>query len=142
VPSSVATPPRHSRDLRQWSNDLVIDPYAKLHSAILKELLNVYVFEHPRMATYEVGQARVIRELVRAFVKALDYDPTTQTFGKKKKLGIFPSDTQDGLHDARTNPAELLRLVADHVAGMTDGYAIRLQERLSGVGIGSFNEFV
>jgi len=124
------------------NNDLVIDPYAKLHSAILKELLNVYVLEHPRMATYEVGQAHVISELVREFVTVLDFNPTTKRFGKRKKLGIFASDTQDALHEARTNPPELLRLVADHVAGMTDGYAIRLQERLSGVGIGSFNEFV
>lgn len=124
------------------NNDLVISPHARLHSAILKELLNVYVLAHPRMATYEVGQAHVIRELVRAFVTALDFDPSTQSFGKNKRLGIFPADAQDALHEARPKPPELLRLVADHVAGMTDGYAIRLQERLSGVGIGSFNEFV
>jgi dGTP triphosphohydrolase len=49
---------------------------------------------------------------------------------------------QEALKAARSTPAEILRLVADNVAGMTDGYAIRLHARLRGVGIGSFNEFV
>lgn len=123
-------------------NDLKVDPLAKLHSAILKELLVVYVLAHPRMATYEVGQARVIRELVKTFVEALEFDIKTQRLGKKAKLGIFPADMRDALDAAADQPPELLRLVADHIAGMTDWYAIRLHARLTGAGAGSFNEFV
>jgi dGTP triphosphohydrolase len=94
------------------------------------------------MATYEVGQARVIRDLVKAFTDALDFDRTANHFGRNAKLDIFPADLRVALRDAQSTPAELLRLVADQVAGMTDGYAIRLHARLTGVGIGSFNEFV
>jgi dGTPase len=124
------------------NNDLKISPLAKLHSRILKELLVVYVLEHPRMATYEVGQALVIRELVKTFVEALKFDKRANRLGTKARLGVFPADMRDALNAAADRPPELLRLVADHIAGMTDGYAIRLHARLTGVGIGSFNEFV
>lgn len=124
------------------NNNLKINPLTKLRSRILKQLLVEYVLSHPRLATYEVGQARVIRELVRSFTDALDFDGTKSEFGRDAKLDIFPADMRVALRDARLTPAELLRLVADHVAGMTDGYAIRLHARLTGVGIGSFNEFV
>jgi len=124
------------------NNDLAIDPLAQLHSRILKRLLSVYVLTHPRMATYEVGQARVIRELVKTFVDALKFDKKAQKLGEKARLGIFPADMRDELNAAADDPPELLRLVADQIAGMTDGYAIRLHARLTGVGIGSFNEFV
>ncbi len=63
-------------------------------------------------------------------------------FGRNAKLDIFPADMRVALHAAQSAPSELLRLVADQVAGMTDGYAIRLHARLTGAGIGSFNEFV
>lgn len=123
-------------------NDLVIDPLAKLHSRVLKQLLTRYVLSHPRMATYEVGQARVIRGLMSQFVGALGFNPETSTFDKKEKLGIFPADMQDALRTTADDTPERLRLIADQIAGMTDGYAIRLHARLTGVGIGSFNEFV
>jgi len=124
------------------NNDLQIDPLAKLHSRILKRLLTRYVLSHPRMATYEVGQARVINGLVEQFVTPLQYDKAKSKLGDKARLGIFPADMQEALKAASDEPPELLRLVADHIAGMTDWYAIRLHARLTGVGIGSFNEFV
>jgi dGTPase len=128
-------PTRHNNDLR-------ISPLTRLRSRILKQLLYEYVLSHPRMATYEVGQARVIRELVRSFTDALDFATTKSNFGPNAQLDIFPADMRVALSAAQSAPAELLRLVADQVAGMTDGYAIRLHARLTGVGIGSFNEFV
>jgi dGTPase len=130
-----APPTRHN-------NTLVVDPLRRLRSRILKRLLTRYVLSHPRMATYEEGQARVIRELVARYVEVLQYDKAAGRLGDKARLGIFPPDMQGDVRDAADNPPELLRLVADHIAGMTDGYAIRLHARLTGVGIGSFNEFV
>ena len=124
------------------NNDLKINDRTKLRSRILKELLTKYVLDHPRMATYEVGQARVIRDLVTLFTDALDFSPEKMELGDNAKLGIFPADMREALRAPESAPAELLRLVADHIAGMTDGYAIRLHARLTGVGIGSFNEFV
>jgi dGTPase len=131
-----------SKTATRHNNDLDIAPLAKLRSAILKELLTEFVLKHPRMATYEVGQARVIRELLEKFTGALAFDKKTMQLGEKPQLGIFPADMQQDIKRAKADPPELLRLVADHIAGMTDGYAIRLHGRLTGVGIGSFNEFV
>jgi dGTP triphosphohydrolase len=84
----------------------------------------------------------VISGLVEQFVAPLQFDTVKGKLGDKAQLGIFPADMQEALKAAGDDPPELLRLVADHIAGMTDGYAIRLHARLTGVGIGSFNEFV
>lgn len=125
------------------NNDLKIAPLARLHNEILGKLLYEYVLSHPRMATYEIGQARVVNDLVQEFIRALAYDPKNRTYDKKRaKLDIFPADMRDALTENHNNPTELLRLLADHLAGMTDSYAIRLHARLTGVGIGTFNEFV
>lgn len=133
---------RPENSATRHQNDLKISPLTKFRSRVLKQLLAEYVLSHPRMATYEVGQARVISELVRSFTDALDFDTTKSKFGRNAKLDIFPADMRVALHAAQSAPPELLRLVADQVAGMTDGYAIRLHARLTGAGIGSFNEFV
>jgi dGTPase len=125
------------------NNDLAIAPLAKLHNKILGKLLDEYVLSHPRMATYEVGQQRVIKDLFKECVRALAYQPTDLTFDMKRaKLDIFPADLRENIKSNRENPVGLLRLLADHIAGMTDGYAIRLHARLTGVGIGTFNEFL
>jgi dGTPase len=135
VADSAAARSRHN-------NNLAVDPLTRLRSRILKRLLTRYVLSHPRMATYEAGQARVIRELVARYVKALAFCKDKQRLGNKARLEIFPPDMQEEVRAAGDDPRELLRLVADHISGMTDGYAIRLHARLTGVGIGSFNEFV
>jgi dGTPase len=132
----------HGGIASRHNNDLVVAPVTKIHSKILQQLLAIYVLGHPRMATYEIGQAVVIRKLLQTFVKDLAFNKGKARLGKKARLSVFPADMRAALEKAADNPPELLRLVADHIAGMTDGYAIRLHERVTGVGIGSFNEFV
>ena len=132
-PVAVAT--RHN-------NDLKIEPDVRLRNRILKRLLWVYVIAHPRMATHQMGQAQVIRELFDIHLRALDFDRSTREFGDKVETDIFAPAIRDELEEARADPPELLRLVVDHIAGMTDGYAMRLHARLTGSEPGVFNAFV
>jgi len=124
-------------------NDLHVKPETRLKNQILKQLLWIYVITHPRMATHQLGQARIIRELFELHVKALKYDPVKMEIPKGADLKIFSPDTEDTLRAAAaTDKAELLRLICDHIAGMTDGYAMRLHARLTGSEPGLFNAFV
>ncbi len=106
----------HSKPATRHNNDLEIAPLARLRGAILKELLTEYVLKHPRMATCEAGQSRVIRDLVVNFAGVLDFDKATMQLGAKPRLTIFPADMQQDLIRAKANPPELLRLIADHVS--------------------------
>ncbi|HEY3462815.1 MAG TPA: dNTP triphosphohydrolase [Gaiellaceae bacterium] len=123
-------------------NDLAVDPKTRLRNKILKQLLWIYVITHPRMATHQLGQARIVRELFDLHVKALKYDPQKAEIDKKADLKIFSPDTEDALRAAAADKAELLRMICDHIAGMTDGYAMRLHARLTGSEPGLFNAFV
>jgi dGTPase len=133
---STAPPTRHN-------NDLEVDPLVRLRNQILKQLLWEFVIGHPRMATYQLGQARVIKELFELHVEALAYDPSTRQINTSEaNLEIFPPDVRGDLQNIQIASAERLRLVADHIAGMTDDYAIRLHGRLTGAVSGVFNAFV
>lgn len=133
--SGAGDPTRHN-------NDLKIKRVARLRNDILKQMLWVYVIAHPRMATHQAGQSRVIEDLFRIHLKALDFDHDKRQIGKDAELDIFAPGVREDLEDAHDLPAELLRLIADHIAGMTDGYATRLHARLTGIEQGVFNAFV
>jgi dGTPase len=123
-------------------NDLKIEPIVRLHNKILKRLLWVYVIAHARMATHQMGQARVIRELFDIHIGALNFDPAKGAYGEKAEHDIFPPDIREELQVSVDKPTELLRLVTDHIAGMTDSYAMRLHARLTGAEPGLFNAFM
>jgi dGTPase len=125
------------------NNDLDIDSRPRLRNKILKHLLWEFVIVHPRMATHQMGQARIVRELFELHVQALAYDPSTGNVDNKDAaLDIFPPDLRERLENDQVAPAERLRLVADRVSGMSDDYAIRLHGRLTGAVPGVFNAFV
>lgn len=128
---------RHENDL------VVVGPRTRLHNRILKSLLWEFVIAHARMATHQMGQKHVVKELFQLHVDALAYDPSTGQINKKEaRLDIYPPDLRARLEDPTTSSAERLRLVADRISGMTDDYALRLHGRLTGATPGAFNAFV
>lgn len=138
VSKDIASAPAHRHD-----NDLKVDPLVRLQNRILKQLLWEFVIGHPRMATHQMGQARVVRELFEIHVNAVAFDPVAGAIdAKRAKLEIFPPDLREQLRAASTTAPEMLRLVADRVSGMTDDYAVRLHARLTGSAAGVFNAFV
>jgi dGTPase len=124
---------------RRHDNDLAIPRDARLVDDVLRDLLWVFVIEHPRMATYQHGQRRVVRELFQLYAEALQ-DP-------RPDPAIFPRDLQPELvrllaaADRAPADVEVLRLVADHVGEMTDDAAARMHRRLTGHVDGRFNDF-
>jgi dGTPase len=115
---------------RRHLNDLAIPKDARLVDDVLRDLLWVFVIEHPRMATYQHGQRRVVRELFQLHAATVEES--------RADTSLFPRDLQPELEDLlrqadrATADAEVLRVVADHVGGLTDDAAARLHRRLTG----------
>jgi dGTPase len=117
-----------SAPFRRHLNDLEIPLEARLVDDVLRDLLWLFVIEHPRMATYQHGQRRVVRDLVELHVAAAEEgDVSIFPRDLQPELTLLVDDTQgDG---TRTG---VLRLVADHVGQLTDDGAARLHRRLTG----------
>jgi dGTPase len=115
---------------RRHHNDLLIPTDARLVDDVLRDLLWVFVIEHPRMATYQHGQRRVVTELFELHAAAVQ--------GPASDVAIFPRDLQPELlsllteADREGSRPEVLRLIADHVSQLTDDAAARLHRRLTG----------
>lgn len=123
-------PARPSAPPRRHHTDLAIPKDARLVDDVLRDLLWVFVIEHPRMATYQHGQRRIVRELYELHVATVQ--------GPAADAAIFPRDLQPELLrllddvDRSASRVEVLRLVADHVGQLTDDTAARLHRRLTG----------
>jgi dGTPase len=115
---------------RRHLNDLHIPRDARLVDDVLRDLLWVFVIEHPRMATYQHGQRRVVAELFEIHAASVHHS--------RADLSIFPRDLQPDLErllwaaDRADAEVEVLRLVADHIGQLTDDAAARLHRRLTG----------
>jgi len=113
---------------RRHANDLAIPLEARLVDDVLRDLLWLFVIEHPRMATYQHGQRRIVTDLLELHVTAVEHGD----------VAIFPRDLQpelrpllEGTQDDGSRTG-VLRLVADHVGQLTDDGAARLHRRLTG----------
>jgi dGTPase len=113
---------------RRHANDLAIPLEARLVDDVLRDLLWLFVIEHPRMATYQHGQRRIVTDLLELHVTAVEGGD----------VAIFPRDLQpelvpllEGTQDDGSRTG-VLRLVADHVGQLTDDGAARLHRRLTG----------
>jgi dGTPase len=115
---------------RRHHNDLAIPRDARLIDDVLRDLLWIFVIEHPRMATYQHGQRRVVRELFELHAATVHRG--------RADTALFPRHLQVDLRrllersDAADTDVEVLRIVADHVGAMTDDTASRLHRRLTG----------
>jgi dGTPase len=113
---------------RRHHNDLEIPLEARLVDDVLRDLLWLFVIEHPRMATYQHGQRRVVTDLFQLHVEAVE----------DGDAAIFPRDVQPQLTDLLERTQDdgtrtgVLRLVADHVGQLTDAGAAKLHRRLTG----------
>ncbi|MFD0558088.1 dGTPase [Stackebrandtia endophytica] len=88
---------------------------------LLKELLWCYVVDRPTMRTLRHGKQRIVAELLRWTFEAPE---------------LLPPDRTEELAEH----GDRLRAAADHVASLTEGQAIALHRRLSGVALGSVSD--
>ncbi|MEV4311122.1 hypothetical protein [Actinocrispum sp. NPDC049592] len=93
------------------------------------------------MATHQRGQREIVDFLVKTYASFVYHSD-------ESALDALPRDRRHRIRELRQtadhngSSVEVLRLIADHVAGMTDSYAAMIHKRLSGQVSGEFNKFV
>jgi dGTPase len=121
-------------------------PFAEKYGA-LKNLAKQKIYNHERVLQIEYAGYQTIGGLLEMFYAALCEPQCSSKDQKLKRLLPIqllwrPNQSarfaaaQENPHDFYLNlmtPYERLLTVTDHVSGMTDGFAVQLYQRLSGI---------
>ena len=108
--------PRSVDEARQCRPLVAFSERMGIQSQALKQFLMKNLYRHPQVTEQTVQAKTVVHELFAAYLAAPD--EMAHGFAGRAR------DAQD--------PAELARAVADYIAGMTDRFAAREHERLTG----------
>lgn len=92
-----------------------------MHRA-LKKFSRERIYEHPDVASVRAEQVKVLRQLFNAYVT----DPT-QMSGRGPEWADLPEVNAVG----QVKRVDIYRAVADHLAGMTDAFALAEHRRLT-----------
>lgn len=107
----------------RYGASLVVPAEHRVVCSLLKELLWCYVVDRPAMASQRHGKERIVAQLLRWIVDSPQ---------------LLPPDQDEELREH----GDVLRAAADYVASLTEGQAIALHRRLSGVALGSVSDNV
>jgi dGTPase len=83
----------------------------------LKRFLNRNLYQHAQVQRMSRGAAEIVRSLFTLFMES---------------TALLPADVQERLRSGDGAASGRARLIADHVAGMTDRFAIAEHRRLTG----------
>lgn len=120
-----AAQPADVQAVRNLAPLVQFGPVMREQSKALKAFLLQHLYRHPQVARI-TGQAQVVvKDLFSAFINAPDELP--QRYQNRFSQANGDQPELDG--DAQTRTA---RVVADYIAGMTDRFALREHERLTG----------
>jgi dGTPase len=113
--------------------------WAKIEISMWKQLTWHYVIHNPSLATQQYGQRRVVRGLFDIFMDA----------ATSEQWHMFPVSSREQLEELAAGPRvgtvsneQLVRVVADMIAGLTERQAVDLYQRLTGVAFGSVLETI
>lgn len=116
--------PQSLEDVRQLPELVQFSNAHAIQHRALKRFSRSRIYEHPSVAVVRANQAQALRELFAAYIA----DPT-QMSGRGPEWGELPE--VHAMNSQRNASQEVLyRVVADHVAGMTDSYALAEHRRL------------
>jgi len=112
-----AASPRSANEARRMGPLVQFSEAMRGQSAVLKRFLLANLYRHPQVM-HTTGQAKhMVRELFQAYRS----DPRQ-----------MPAKFADRALRTDADPATMARAVADYIAGMTDRFAAREHERLTG----------
>ena len=114
---------------------VTIKERAELEVEMLKELTWHYVIDSHSLAQQQHGQRKIVSELFEIFLDA----------ARGRRYRIFPVNTSErlaGLDEAWRGSADgkneqIVRIVVDLIAGMTEKQIVKMYHRLTGTSFGS-----
>ncbi len=133
----------HYREIMDgsWGQDLFYGTFGEPMMKALGDIAYDYAFTSRPIIKLEIGADAIFRFLLDHFVDAvMPYDTGTPMTAVQKKLVSLISDNHMRIYHVYSkgkDPAEKLYLrlllVTDFISGMTDSYAKRLYQELSGI---------
>ncbi|MGA9854803.1 MAG: deoxyguanosinetriphosphate triphosphohydrolase [Gammaproteobacteria bacterium] len=117
--------PTNIEEVRALAKPLItFSPGAGAKSRTLAQFLRKQLYFHPQVQRAAGKAARIVRELFNVYVNELEQLPETNS----ANMQPWGKDNAD---------LERARRVADYIAGMTDRYALREYQRVTGQAIGN-----
>lgn len=113
---SIKTNDDFEAELLKYNAELQADFALTLH--VLKQLVFKYVIRKPEIQMLEYKGQQIIMELFEAFAS----DPER----------LLPLNTRERWLAANAENSNPMRVIADYISGMTDGFAGRLHQQLFG----------
>ncbi|TLS66850.1 anti-phage deoxyguanosine triphosphatase [Photobacterium damselae] len=107
---------RFDEPLLQWN--AYLSDTMELVLNTLKQFVSIYVVKKPEIQLFEYKGQQLVMELFEVFAS----DPER----------LLPEETRQRWFEACMNESNPMRVIADYISGMTDGYTQRLYERLLG----------
>ncbi len=116
---------------------IVVDQATQAESEIFKQLAFEVVFLSTQLKQLEHKGSMMLRRLWELFhLRYVDQQPVDGQF-----FQLLPPEQVEEIESVET-AGERARLVCDFLAGMTDGYAVRMYQRLFSPGFGSIGDIV
>jgi dGTPase len=129
-------------DVAILNRRLHVEPAHRLAVDILKELTWCYVIDHPGLATKQRGQQELVAFLFKRLVRWVG-----EAIAEPAELPRLPVPLQtylntalqdEGLLEWANDDVELVatRAVVDYISSLTEGQAVELYHRLTGLSVG------
>jgi dGTPase len=99
---------------------------------LLKGMASIWLIHDPAQETLRFGQRRLLEDLFDGYWRSPSMLPQREAWSEVERVGPTPDDRRYSDADVDTKPEELVvwrgkaRLICDHVAGMTDLYALHV----------------
>jgi len=125
-----------SRLSARYKYRLKIDPDMAVVSRLYREIAPALVFGTPQVQQLEFKGARILDHLFRLFQEkyCVTKDPA-------RRPNLLPQKVEERIFEVPTD-RERARLICDHLAGMSDDFAVRTYRRLFDADYGSIVDLV
>jgi dGTPase len=113
---------------------LIVRPEARREIKLMKHLTWEYVIRRPSLSAQQVGQRRIISDLFCMLWKAMD-DGDRSVIPRSYQRVLAEAEQAAGSVSERQ--AARARIASDIVAGLSEGQAVKLHQRVTGSAAGS-----
>ncbi len=117
----------------RYNYQLVLSESYKIESQLYKRLAFDVIFQSPQIQQLEAKGGRIVRSLFQSFAE--------RYIEQQTGYELLPSKVAKFIQQVES-PQEKARLLCDHIAGMTDRYAIRIYKRIFDPDFGSIADLI
>lgn len=119
--------------LGERPNPLIIPPNVRAEVGLFKQLTWYYVIFDPRLASLQLGQRRIVRELfdsLHGWLKKADEENRLERVPRRLSWALQLTRIETGHEHYQRPDARYARAVADFIASLTEGQATDLYRRV------------